>query len=185
MTTFRTRGGRMALRETLLVLISAGASFVFINHAALYLNEPFVLRDVRLESYVLATVVLFLFLRLAILAVEMRPPRGHEELVRCPECGQWIDGRSAAERDAHRARELTPKPSPKEIVSAVALRKAVDAARLGPLKPVRVLPKDLPPAPPENPVVSSEDLVAALDDPDRLERLRHSPGAPTDPKLKR
>ncbi|TLZ89165.1 MAG: hypothetical protein E6K01_07115 [Methanobacteriota archaeon] len=33
--------------------------------------------------------------------------------------------------------------------------------------------------------VSSRDLVAAIDDPDLLERLRHSPNPPRDPRLKR
>src|SRR5437879_5045000 len=75
--------------------------------------------------------MVYLFLRLVIVALELRPARGHAELVRCPECGQWLDDPSAAGLEAHRRIELTPKPSRKEIVSAVALRKAVDAARFG------------------------------------------------------
>lgn len=182
---FQTREARMAVREALLVVISAGAAFLFINHANLYLSGPFTLRDVRIESYVLATIVIYLFMRVAILAVEMRPPRGHGELVRCPECGQWLDDPTAAGKEAHRALELTPKPTPKEVVSAVALRKAVDAARLGPLTSVRVLHEHPPASPPDAAVVTSNDLVAALDDPDLLERLRHSPAAPPNGRLKR
>jgi len=182
---FQTREARMAVRETLLVVIAAGAAFLFINHSNLYLAGPFALQDVRIESYVLATIVLYLFMRVAIIAMEMRPPRGHGEAVRCPECGQWIDDPTAAGKEAHRALELTPKPTPREVVSAVALRKAVDAARVVPHSSARVLPGTMPAPPSDSAVVTSNDLVAALNDPDLLERLRHSPTAPPDLKLKR
>ncbi|TMA01391.1 MAG: hypothetical protein E6J92_07295 [Methanobacteriota archaeon] len=128
---FPTRSSRFVVREILLVGIAAAASFVFINHDNLYLSHPFRLSDARIESYFLATAMAYLFLRLVIVALELRLPRGHSELVRCPECGQWLDDPSAAGLEAHRRIELTPKPSRKEIVSAVALRKAVDAARFG------------------------------------------------------
>ena len=181
---FQTRDARMAVRETLLVATSAIASFLFINHANLYLSGPFVLRDVRIESYILATIVIYLFIRVVILAVEMRPPRAHAELVRCPECGQWLDDPSAAALEAHRSTELTPKPTKKEVVSAVALRRAVDAARIGTLSSSRAPGEDeTPSADPTN--VSSHDLLAALDDPDLLERLRHSPNAPRELRFKR
>jgi len=182
---YQTSRSRFAVREALLVGIGAAASFVFLNHQALYLDRPFRVSDAPIESYILATAVLYLFLRLVIVVAEMRPPRAHEELVRCPECGQWLDDRSAAGLEAHRRIELTPKPSTKEVVSAVALRKAVDAARFDPHSPS------------ENPVaapipirqkpanLSATDLIAAFRDPDFLERARHSPKPPPDPRLKR
>lgn len=176
--------GRSVRRESLLVGLAAAAAFVFINHENLYLTHPFQLADVRIESYVLATIMAFLFLRLAILAFEMRPTRASANLVRCPECGQLLDAYTAAALAAHRRIELTPKPSQKEIVSAVALRKAVDAARL-PTVPRR-LPGDFETntaiPPPEN--AGTPDPTAALTDPDYLERMRHSP-LPPDPRLKR
>lgn len=180
-----TSRSRFVVREALLVGIAAAASFVFLNHEALYLDPPFRIAEARIESYLLATSVLYLFLRLVIIVAEMRPARAHAELVRCPECGQWLDDRSSAGLEAHRRIELTPKPSPKEVVSALALRKAVDAARFGPRSP------------PENPVaapilirqksadLAETDLIAALNDPDFLERMRHGPRPPTDPRLKR
>jgi hypothetical protein len=167
-----------------LVGLAAAGAFVFINHDNLYLTHPFQLADVRIESYALATVMIYLFLRLVILALEMRPTRAPANLVRCPECGQWLDARTAAALAAHRRIELTPKPSQKEVVSAVALRRAVDAARL-PSVPRR-LPGDLETNVAVPPIANTgnPDLTAAQSDPDYLERIRHSP-RPSDPRLKR
>src|SRR5256884_6824542 len=144
---FQTRSSRFVVREILLVGIAAAASFVFINHDNLYLSHPFRLSDVRIESYFLATAMVYLFLRLVIVALELRPPREHGEVVRCPECGQWLDDPSAAGLEAHRRIELTPKPSRKEIVSAGALRKAGGAARVRNPTPPMEFPKANPPAP--------------------------------------
>jgi hypothetical protein len=181
---FQTRSSRFVVREILLVGIAAAAAFVFINHDNLYLSHPFRLSDARIESYSLATAMIYLFLRLVIVALELRPPRAYAAPVRCPECGQWLDDPTTAGLEAHRRIELTPKPSQKEIVSAVALRKAVDAARFGNLTPPIPSEEPNPAAPiPANP--TSEDLIAALNDPDFLERMRHSPDPPTDRRLKR
>ena len=181
---FQTRSSQFVAREILLVGIAAAAAFVFINHDNLYLSHPFRLSDARIESYSLATAMIYLFLRLVIVALDLRPPRSHADSVRCPECGQWLDDPTAAGLEAHRRIELTPKPSQKEIVSAVALRKAVDAARLGnlphPARSGEPNPSALIPA-----NATSEDLVAALNDPDFFERMRHSPRPPADPRLKR
>ena len=182
---FPTRSSRYALRELLLLVIAAAASFVFINHENLYLNHPFRLADARIESYLLATIVIYLFLRVAIIALEMRPPQTSDGLVRCPECGQWIDVQSFDGLAAHHRIVLTPKPSSKEIVSAVALRRAVDAARFGTLTPrVEKGNARTPTIPiPEN--LTGQDLLEALHDPDFVERLRHSPQRPLDRDLKR
>src|SRR5436853_7449014 len=61
---FQTRSSRFVVREILLVGIAAAASFVFINHDNLYLSHPFRLSDARIESYFLATAMVYLFLRL-------------------------------------------------------------------------------------------------------------------------
>ena len=181
---YQTSGSRFMVREILLVGIAAAASFVFLNHENLYLDRPFALADARIESYILATTVLYLFLRLVIIVAEMRPPRVHAELVRCPECGQWLDDPTAAGLEAHRRIELTPKPSPKEVVSAVALRNAVEAARAGTPSPRgRSGDRSAAAQRPEN--STHQDSIAARNDPDFLERARHSPRPPSDPRLKR
>ena len=164
---FPTRSWRYALRELLLLVIAVAAAFVFINHDNLYLNHPFRLADARIESYLLASVVIYLFLRVAIIALEMRPPRPADGLA------------------AHHRIALTPKPSPKEIVSAVALRKAVDAARFGPLAPQVETGKAQTPAMPILENLTGQDLIEALHDPDFVERIRHSPQRPLDRDLKR
>ena len=91
MRGFQTRETRMALREIVLVVLAGLASFLFINHENFYFSGPFVLSNAPIEAYFLATIVLYLFLRLVIIAAEMRVPPTHAALVRCPECGQWLD----------------------------------------------------------------------------------------------
>ncbi len=184
MGRFATREAHFAFREVLILALAGLAAFLFLNHENLYLTGPFALSKAPLEAYFLATTVIYLFLRLVAIALAMRMPGARAELVRCPECGRWIDESTAESREAHHRIELTPKPSPKAIVSTVALRKAVDAARVAG-KASEAIPQPKIPAAgdPEN--VSSADPLAALRNPDLLERLRHSPNPPRDPRLRR
>src|SRR5437667_1460212 len=122
------RERRSAARELAIVSLAGLASFLFLNHENLYLRRPFALSNAPIEAYFLATIVIYLFLRMLIIAAEMRPTRSRGGAIHCSECGQRLDTLTAAGREAHRRIELTPKPSEREIVSAVALRKAVDAA---------------------------------------------------------
>ena len=184
MSGFQTRRARFATRELILVSLAAVASFLFINHDNLYLTQAFSLSIAPLESYILATIVIYLFLRLLVVTLDMRPVRTHAELVRCPECGQWLDDPTTSGLEAHRRVELTPRPTEKEIVSAIALRKAVDASRLSSFASVKT-PRDAVPQADGPSNLSSTDLVAALNDPDLLERLQHSPRPPHDPRVKR
>ena len=184
MSRFATREAHFALREALILALAGVAAFLFLNHENLYLTGPFTLSKAPLEAYFLVTTVMYLFLRLVVIALGMRVPRARAELVRCPECGQWIDDSTAAGREAHHRIELTPKPSPKAIVSTVALRKAVDAARVAG-KASELAPHPELPAGGEPENVPSADLLAALNDPDLLERLLHSLNPPRDPRLKR
>ena len=178
---FQTRGSRLAVREVLFLGLAALGAWLFMNHEILRGAAP---GDYDASQYIVSTVVIYLFLRVIVLAADMRAPKAHAELIRCPECGQWLDDPTARGREAHHRIELTPKPSAKEVVSAIALRKAVDAARLA-ANPSRIRPIEggVTPGQPEN--VSSRDLLAAIDDPDLLERLLHSPQPPKGPQLKR
>ena len=161
--------------------LAALGAWLFANHEMLLgLPTP----DVGISVYIVSTTVIYLFLRTIVLVTELRAPRVHAELVRCPECGQWIDDPTAKGREAHNRIALTPKPSKQEIVSAIALRKAVDAAHFAARTPEEVL-GDRATAPSlEVANVPSKDLLAAIDDPDLLERLLHSPHPPPDPRLK-
>ena len=184
MSAYRTRERRSA-RELAIVSLAGLASFLFLNHQNLYLREPFALSNAPIEAYFLATIVIYLFLRMLIIAAEMRPTRARRGEIRCPECGQRLDILTAAGRDAHRRIELTPRPSEREVVSAVALRRAVDAAHFSARTSRAVSRDDVATSARDLENVSSRDLVAAIEDPDLLERLRHSPNPPRDPRLKR
>ena len=183
MTRFRTRERRSAARELAIVSLAGIASFLFINHEILYLNGPFALSRAPIESYFLATIVIYLFLRMLIIAAEMRPTRAGSLL--CPECGQRLDGLTVEGREAHRRIELTPKPSEREVVSAVALRKAVDAAHFSDRASKTVSREDVTTSARDLENVSSRDLIDAIDDPGLLERLLHGPNPPREPRLKR
>ncbi len=183
MKSFQTQEGRFAMREALFLGIAALGAWLFLDHELLEGGSP---PPWSLSEFLVSTIVVYLFLRTIVVVVEMRTPRMHAELVRCPECGQWLDDPTAAGRAKHHQIEMTPKPSEREIVSAVALRKAFDAARVAAeasRDADRMQGPPTPLVPPEN--ISSKDLVAAIDDPDLLERLRHGPNPPSDPRLKR
>ena len=185
MTRFRTRERRSAARELAIVSLAGIASFLFINHEILYLNGPFALSRAPIESYFLATIVIYLFLRMLIIAAEMRPTRAGRGSLLCPECGQRLDGLTVEGREAHRRIELTPKPSEKEVVSAVALRKAVDAAHFSDRASKTASREDVTTSARDLENVSSRDLIDAIDDPNLLERLLHGPNPPRNPRLKR
>jgi len=185
LTGFRTRERRSPARELAIVSLAGIASFIFMNHQNLYLSGPFALSNAPLEAYFLATIVIYLFLRMLIIAAEMRPTRTRAGSLRCPECGQRLDGLTSGAHEAHRRIELTPKPSEKEVVSAAALRKAVDAAHFSDRASKVVSREDVTTSARDLENVTSRDLVAAIDDPDLLERLLHGPNPPRDPRLKR
>src|SRR2546428_5595330 len=98
------------------------------NHQILSLSGPFALSNAPLEAYFLATIVIYLFLRMLIIAAGMRPTPARPGSLRCPECGQRLDTLTAAGREAHRRVELTPPAPEKEGVRAAALRHGVGAA---------------------------------------------------------
>src|SRR5207245_2347462 len=99
---YRTRERRSAAREFAIVSLAGLASFLFLNHQNLYLREPFALSNAPIEAYFLATIVIYLFLRMLIIAAEMRPTRARRGEIRCPECGQRLDILTAAGRGATR-----------------------------------------------------------------------------------
>ena len=185
---FQTRGRSLAMREALVLAVAATAAILFIRHDLLYLRGSDGNGTAPLASYVLATTIFYLGLRMIVLAVDLRPPKAHAELVRCPECGQWLDDPTPSGRDHHGRTALTPKPSAKEVLAAVALRKAVDAARTSTqgLEDPDGREAIVRHAAIEN--LTNGDLIRALEDPDALERLLHSPNPPfpkDDPRLRR
>ncbi len=172
---------RFALREVLFLGLGAIGAWLFVNHEILRGGQP---PAVDLSAYIVSTIVVYLFIRMIVIAAELRWPRARAELVACPECGQLLHDPSEAGRAAHYRLALARKPTAKMIASAVALQKAVDAAHL--LARVEGT-ESAGPAPTPGIVenASRKDLLAALHDPDLLERLLHSPNPPYDPRIKR
>ena len=64
MSGYQTRERRSAAREFAIVSLAGLASFLFLNHENLYLREPFALANAPIEAYFLATIVIYLFLRM-------------------------------------------------------------------------------------------------------------------------
>lgn len=119
----------VSVREALIVTIAAFGAVLFLNHPLLYLEDGFVPYSGPLAAYVLVTVVLWLFLRGALFAAAMRPVRVRDGVEICPECGQRLDDGTPSGLETHRRVPLTPRPTEREVIAAVALRRAVDDAR--------------------------------------------------------
>jgi hypothetical protein len=182
---YQKSNARFALREVSLVAIAAAAAVILLTYGNLYLNGAVRIENTRIEPYFLVTAVTYLFLRFVAIALEMRSPRVHADLVRCPECGRWLDDPTASGLEAHRRVELTPKPTEKEIVSAVALRRAVDAARLGIHQRADGRMASGPSGPPRPSDLTGADMIAAQNDPDFPEGSRQGPPIRPEPGLKR
>ena len=116
-------------REALFLAIAALGSLVFIQHALLYLDRTWRPQLVPTQAYLLSTLVLYVFLRAITVVALMRPPRVRAGIELCPECGQPFDDGTPKGVAAHRQAPLTPRPTEREILAAVALRKAIDDAR--------------------------------------------------------
>src|SRR5207245_10113825 len=101
LTGLGNRDPRSAARELAIVSLAGVASFLFMNHQNLYLSGPFALSNAPLEAYFLATIVIYLFLRMLIIAAGMRPTRARPGSLRCPDCGQRPAPLTGAGREPH------------------------------------------------------------------------------------
>jgi len=142
------------------------AAVVFLNHESLYLRADFAPYDGPLSAYLLVTAVLYLLVRLVFLAAGMFFPRKRPEFILCPECGRALDDASPHGVAEHNRITLRPKPTEKEVLAAIMLRKAIDDARRSAtheLAGPRVETPSLPGAV-ENPPVSFEEFERILRD---------------------
>jgi len=127
----RSRLATVTAREVLLLLISVSAAWLFFNHELFYFSGAWSPRAVPAEAYVVLTLILFTYFHGAMLVLSLRTLRVRRGLVLCPECGQELSDGTPEALEAHRRTSLTPRPTEKEILAAVALRKAIDDARVG------------------------------------------------------
>ncbi len=120
--------GRTA-REFALLGIAAAGAFLFFVHGALYLQPGSAARPLTLEGFLLVTTILYLFFRLVFVVAGLYLPRARPEYVVCPECGRQLDDTSPEGIARHHRTALVPKPTEKEVLAAVMLRRAIDDAR--------------------------------------------------------
>lgn len=170
----------VALKEVLLLGIAAVAAALFYNHEVLYFNGS-TPRPVAPEAYVVLTTIVYLLLQTARLAFTFRGPKIRGDLILCPECGQPLDDGTPKGVEAHHQTVLTPKPTEKEVLAAVALRKAIDDARASAQRSAAVragvpeLPGHI-----ENPSVDLTDIPDA-GRPLVIRRVVRGPPAPPKP----
>lgn len=120
---------RQTAREFAVLAVAAIGAFLFFIHGSLYLQAGSTGRPLTLEGFLLVTTVLYLFLRLIFLVAGFYFPRARPEYVVCPECGRAYDEAVPGEAAEHRRTAVTPRPTEKEIMAAIMLRKAIDDAR--------------------------------------------------------
>ena len=182
MSAARERMLVLALREGLFVMVAAFGAVLFLQHGLLYL------KGARVEAsppsaYLLVTVILYGFLRVVVVLARMRPPVVRGGLERCPECGQPLEDGTPKGLEAHLQTPKTPKPTEREVLASVALRKAIDEARRASLRDAGVyraenlrLPGDIENAPllPRTGMPTREPLV--------IKRVLKEPPPPKAPK---
>lgn len=120
---------RSTAREFAVLAVAAVGAFLFFIHGSLYLSSGAVARPLTLEGFLLVTTILYLFFRLIFVVAAFYFPRPKTEYIVCPECGRAYDENSPEEVAHHRRTPLSPRPTEREVMAAIFLRKAIDDAR--------------------------------------------------------
>lgn len=166
------------MREAAILAIAAVAAVVFLNHEFFYLRGDFTPYRGPLSAYILLTAVVYLLVRVVFLVAAMFFPRKRPEFIVCPECGRALEDASPHGKAEHRRIALTPKPTEKEVLSAIMLRKAIDDARRSAKRELSGVRVEVPklPGDVENPAISYEEFKRILEDIDTSAARRR--GAP-------
>lgn len=120
---------RSTAREFAVLAVAAIGAFLFFIHGSLYLQPGSTARPLTLEGFLLVTTILYLFLRLLFVVAGFYFPKARPEYIVCPECGRAYDEAVPAEVAEHRRAAVSPRPTEKEVMAAIMLRKAIDEAR--------------------------------------------------------
>lgn len=168
---------RAAAREAAILVIAAAGSLLFFIHGTF--EPPIGFRMMAITPWVFAllTAVVYLFIRMLFMVGAMFFPRKQPELVLCPECGRYYDDSTPDRIADHRRVELTPKPTEREILAAIMLRKAIDDARRSAKRPLAgpdVTMAELP-GEVENPPISIDEFDRILRDLDFSKGPRRGP----------
>lgn len=152
------------VREVLLAGAAAVGAFLFFIHGSLYLQAGSAARPLTFEGFLLVTTIIYLFLRLLLAIASLYLPRPRTEYVVCPECGRAYDASAPGEAEAYRRVARSTKPTEKEVMAAILLRRAIDEARrsaqkdlTGPRAEMTPLPGDV-----ENARVPPEEFERVL-----------------------
>lgn len=150
-------------REFAVLALAAVGAYLFFIHGMLYLQPGSAARPLTLEGFLLVTAMLYLFLRLIFVVAGLYYPRPAPQATVCAECGKVLDGTPPHTPARHPSPSLSRRPTEKEVLAAVMLRKAIDDAR-------RLAKKDLAGPPPE-PVRLPGDVENAPVPMDEFERI--------------
>lgn len=123
-----SRYARTTAREFAVLGVAAVGAYLFFIHGSLYLQSGSIARPLTLEGFLLVTAILYLFLRLNFAVAGLYYPRRTEHVV-CEECGRAVEP-TAPHEATHGPRTNHPRrPTEKEVLAAVLLRRAIDDAR--------------------------------------------------------
>jgi hypothetical protein len=163
---------RTTAREFAVLAVAALGAYLFFIHGSLYLQAGSEARPLTLEGFFLVTTILYLLLRLIFVVAGLYYPRPRTEYTVCAECGREIEKSAPDAADRHRRVTLSPRPTEKEVMAAILLRKAIDDARRTAQKPL---------SGPEETVVRLPGNVENLPVPvDEFERILHELDHPRD-----
>ena len=178
---------RTTAREFAVLAVAALGAYLFFIHGSLYLQPGSAARPLTFEGFLLVTTILYLLLRLIFVVASLYYPRARPAYVVCPDCGRALEDDATKTAERHRKHPLSPKPTEKEVLAAIMLRKAIDDARRsarkdlsGPRAHVVRLPGN-----PENLPLPMDELERILRDLDKPRGSRGSqdrtPRAPPGP----
>ncbi len=124
-----SRFARTTAREFAVLAVAAIGAYLFFIHGSLYLQAGSAARPLSLEGFLLVTTILYLLLRLIFVVAALYFPRPEARPAVCEECGRALDEAAPTDAERHSHPGPSRRPTEKEVLAAVMLRKAIDDAR--------------------------------------------------------
>lgn len=175
-----SRFARTTAREFAVLAVAGVGAYLFFIHGSLYLQPGSAARPLTLEGFLLVTAILYLFLRLIFVVATLYYPQAEPVKTVCETCGRALFEETLKDTARHYRIRPSRRPTEKEVLAAVMLRKAIDDAR-------RLSRKDLA-GPRSDEVRLLGDVENAPVPPEEFERILRqldSPRSPRDPDERR